>query len=74
MEDGSDPLSTWFLSEHDVTSGECLDLADSLALGARLVAWAMDNPKNAVVAVQGAINHLGMDVITRVLTKLNESG
>jgi hypothetical protein len=74
LESGEDPFGFSFLSEHDVESGECLDLADSLALGARLMAWAMDNPKQAVVAVQGASNWMSMDAITRALSKIKRRG
>jgi hypothetical protein len=73
LENGEDPLALHFLSEYDVEAGECLDLADSLALGARLIAWAMENPKKAVVAVQGAVTHLEMDAVTRLLGKLNKA-
>jgi hypothetical protein len=72
LEDGEDPLALHFLNEHDVEAGECLDLADSLALGARLIAWATENPKKAVLATQGAITHLEMDAVTRLLGKLNQ--
>jgi hypothetical protein len=54
LENGEDPLALHFLREHDVESGECLDLADSLAMGARLIAWAMEHPKQAIAAARGA--------------------
>lgn len=54
LNDGRDPLTSPFLDEHDVTLTECFDLADLLAAGAELVAWAIDNPKLAAAAIQGA--------------------
>lgn len=41
LDNGEDPFSTSFLSENDVTLDECGDLADSLALGARLLVHMM---------------------------------
>jgi hypothetical protein len=54
LNDGRDPLTAPFLDEYDVTLDECYDLAGFLAIGAQMVAWAMDNPKVAVAAIQGA--------------------
>jgi hypothetical protein len=70
LEGGEDPFGLHFLNEHDVESGECLDLADSLALGARILAWAMEHPRQAVLAVQGAGDVMMMDAVTRALAKL----
>ena len=58
------------LAEHEVTLDECMDLADSLAIGARLYAWAIENPKQAVAAAEGASIGMRMDLITRALQKL----
>lgn len=54
LEDGQDPLATPFLAEHGVTYDECMDLADLLAMGARLTAWALEHPDEALGAVTGA--------------------
>jgi hypothetical protein len=70
LEDDRDPFSGSFLTEHEVTSGECMDLADSLAIGARLYAWAIENPKQAVAAAEGASIGMRLDLITRALKKL----
>jgi hypothetical protein len=64
------PFDGSFLVEHDVTSGECMDLAGSLAIGARLYAWALENPKQAVAAAEGASIGMRLDFITRALQKL----
>lgn len=37
LDDGVDPLAEGFLIEHDVTLTECYSLAESLALGARVL-------------------------------------
>jgi hypothetical protein len=72
LDDGRDPLTTPFLGDHDVTLDECFDLAEWLALGARLMAWAIENPGHAKTAVSGATDAMRMDIIVRVLRKLNE--
>lgn len=46
LSDGIDPFGGDFLSEHDVTSAECMSLAEQLALGALIVARAYDSPKS----------------------------
>lgn len=45
LEDGRDPLTQSFLAEHDVTMEECHALAEQMAIGARLVACGLDNPR-----------------------------
>ena len=39
-------------------------------LGARILAWAMEHPRQAVLAVQGAGDVMMMDAVTRALAKL----
>jgi hypothetical protein len=51
LNDGRDPLTTPFLSDNDVTLDECYDLAEHLALGARIVALGLDNPRSEVGAI-----------------------
>lgn len=72
LDDGRNPLANPFLSDHDVTLDECYSLAEWLAVGARLMAWAIENPRQAKTAVSGATDAMRMDVITRVLGKMNE--
>jgi hypothetical protein len=74
LDDGRDPLATPFLDEHRVTLDECFDLAEWLALGGRLMAWAIEHPHDARTAVSGATDAMRMDIIVRVLRKLNEEG
>jgi hypothetical protein len=72
LDDGRDPLHLAFLSEHEVTLDECYSLAEWLAVGASLMAWAIENPHHAKTAMAGATDAMRMDTITRVLSKLNE--
>lgn len=72
LENGEDPLALHFLSENEVTLDECFDLADKLAMGARIISWATRNPKAATAFAQGGVNGMGMDAITRVLRAMNE--
>jgi hypothetical protein len=46
LDAGEDPLSGGFLSEHDVTSDECIALARQLAIGARVVAAGLNKPRS----------------------------
>ena len=41
LDNGEDPFSGAFLREHDVSSGQCIDLAQHLAMGARIMARAL---------------------------------
>jgi hypothetical protein len=72
LENGGDPFHE-FLADNDVTIDECFDLADSLAMGARLIAWAMENPRQAGIAARGGADFMKMDAITRALAKINLS-
>lgn len=74
LDDGRNPLTSPFLDDNAVTLDECFDLAEWLAVGAQLMAWAIENPRQAKTAVSGATDAMRMDVITRVLGKLNEEG
>jgi hypothetical protein len=46
LDEGIDPFGATWLSEHEVALDECYDLSDNLALGARMLA-------NAVEELQG---------------------
>lgn len=70
LEEQRSPFDGSFLTEHGVTYDECMDLADSLAIGARLYAWAIENPQQAVAAAEGASIGMRLDLIKRALEKL----
>jgi hypothetical protein len=46
LDKGSIPLCEPFLTEHGVTSDQALSLAGQLALGARIVAKAIESPRS----------------------------
>jgi hypothetical protein len=46
LEDGRDPLTSAFLADNDVTSDQCLALAEGLAVGARIMAAGIRNPRS----------------------------
>jgi hypothetical protein len=46
LEQYDDPFAGSFLSDNDVTSDQCMTLADQLAIGARIVAAAIENPRS----------------------------
>ncbi len=46
LDAGQIPLMDPFLGEHDVTLDQCMSLAEQLAIGARIIAAAIENPKS----------------------------
>lgn len=68
--DRGDVFGDAFLAEHEVTFDECTGLADSLATGARLVAWAIENPRQAAAAVEAASISSQTDLVRRKLEQL----
>ena len=71
LDNGSQPFCDQFLGEHDVTSDECMEMAELMAEGARAVAWAMDHPREAAAFLSAGSAGMTMDVITRALKKVN---
>lgn len=65
LDDGQIPLANPFLADNNVTYTECVDMADLLGAGARLMAWAMENPALARAAIQGA----HMETVARTLER-----
>jgi hypothetical protein len=47
LDEGTDPFCQSFLAEHDVTFGQCMALSKQLAIGARMVARAIERPRSA---------------------------
>jgi hypothetical protein len=48
---GETPLNERFLSEHQVTLDQAMTLAEQLAIGAWIVAYALDHPQSAAGSV-----------------------
>lgn len=46
LEDGENPFSMAFLSRNDVTFDQCQNLAQQLAIGARMFATAITKPRS----------------------------
>jgi hypothetical protein len=46
LDDGRDPLTNPFLADNDVTLDQCYALAEQLAIGARIVAAGIENPRS----------------------------
>lgn len=46
LDDGQIPLMDPFLSDHEVTLDECFSLAEQLAIGARIVARGLADPRS----------------------------
>lgn len=69
LEGGTDPFRESWLSEHEVTFDECMALSNALATGARLYAWAIENPEEARGAVNGAHMISAYRALNRALTQ-----
>jgi hypothetical protein len=54
LSDGRDPFDHHFLVENEVTLDEVYDLSELVAIGARIVAWGLEHPEQAVAALNGA--------------------
>jgi hypothetical protein len=54
LSDGHDPFAHDFLIDNEVTLDEVYDLSDLMAIGARIVAWGLEHPEQAVAALNGA--------------------
>jgi hypothetical protein len=71
LENGEDPFALHFLSEHEVTADECFDMADKIASGARIVAWATENPRRAAKFLESGSAGVAMSAITEALRRIN---
>jgi hypothetical protein len=47
LDEGTDPFCQSFLAGHDVTFDQCMVLGRQLAIGARMVARAIERPRSA---------------------------
>jgi hypothetical protein len=48
LNEGGNPFSSTWLGERDVTFDQCMTLAEQLAIGARMVAKAIEQPRSAL--------------------------
>jgi hypothetical protein len=46
LDAGEDPFAGAWLRDNDVSFDQCMDLAEHLALGARIVARGIENPRS----------------------------
>jgi hypothetical protein len=51
FDDGRDPLAKAFLDEHGVTMDQAMNLAENLAIGARIVADGTEKPRSPAGAI-----------------------
>ncbi len=54
LENMGDPFSESWLRAHKVTDDECSTLSETLAVGARIVAWILDHPQEAGTLINSA--------------------
>jgi hypothetical protein len=71
LEEGTDPFAPGWLGEHAVTFDECMSLAEELAMGARLLAWALDNPAEARAILNAGHTGLHAHYFMRAMEKIN---
>jgi hypothetical protein len=67
LDEGDDPFGINFLSENDVTSTECLDMADKIAFGARMMAWVTEHPRDAAKFLEAGSAGMALNAITEAL-------
>jgi hypothetical protein len=53
-EEQCSPFCDAFLTANHVTFDECMTMANLMAAGARLLGWALNNPKDASAVIEGA--------------------
>jgi hypothetical protein len=46
LDEGTDPFATSWLVEHNVTLEQCFSLSELLAIGARIVAKGIEDPRS----------------------------
>lgn len=70
LDDGEHPFCDQFLSGNQVTADECFEMAELMAEGARLVAWAIEHPRDAAAFLSGGSAVMAMNAITEALRKI----
>lgn len=70
LEEYTDPFSGAFLSGHEVTFDEHLELAEDMAVGAGIVAWAVEHPKEAMAVIRAGLLGARAEAVTEALAKL----
>jgi hypothetical protein len=70
LEDGRDPLANPFLADNEVTLHEAYTLADQLATGARIFAWAIEHPAQARGALDGAHVSAAYEALNQALATM----
>lgn len=71
LDDGEDPFGLHFLSENEVESGECLDMAGQMAAGARLLAWVQRHPLDVAKFMEAGSAGMALNVVTGALARMN---
>lgn len=71
LDEGNHPFCDQFLSGHEVTFDECLDMAGLMAEGARIVAWAIENPRDAAAFLASGSAGMALNAVTEALGKIN---
>jgi len=67
LDQGEQPFCDRFLGEHQVTLDECFDMAANMAAGARIVAWAVENPRDGAAFLASGSAGMAMNAITEAL-------
>lgn len=74
LDQGDQPFCDAFLGANEVTLDECYDLAEEMASGARIMAWAMENPKDAAAFLASGSAGMALNAITEALSKISLDG
>jgi hypothetical protein len=70
LDNGEHPFGDEFLSGNQVTADECFDMAGLMAAGARVVAWAIDNPRDAAAFLSSGSAGMAMSAITEAMARI----
>lgn len=71
LDKGEHPFCDSFLGEHEVTLDECFEMAEMMAAGARVIAWAIDSPRDAAVFLSSGSAGMAMNAVTKALAKIS---
>lgn len=70
LDNGEHPFCDEFLSEREVTLDECFDMAELMACGARVIAWAVASPRDAAAFLASGSAGMALSAITEALGKI----
>jgi hypothetical protein len=71
LDDANHPFCDEFLSGNKVTFDECFEMAEDMAAGARVLAWAIDNPRDAAAFLASGSAGMALNAVTEALARIS---